>query len=193
MKQILKKLLSLIIIISKAALFKLNQPKQLKWDDNLKMELLNINNKIDTHNKYIFQFLNTEGYVHQDFFVAIWNSLNLTTEWHSIPNKIMMISLRKEDEVLYIVKNTPITDKTNPSEFIDLIRSQLQNFWDEGSIEDTLDFTLVEVEVWIGKITYLKRHKVNKLNKFFNKRSYSTSTQFNSNIKKDLLEILNLL
>ena len=71
MKQILKKLLSLIIIISKAALFKLNQPKQLKWDDNLKMELLNINNKIDTHNKYIFQFLNTEGYVHQDFFVAI--------------------------------------------------------------------------------------------------------------------------
>lgn len=71
-----------------------------------------------------------------------------------------------------ITKAFVITDKTNIHEYYDAVLSQLQNFWDVGSITDTSDYSYISVQTWVPKRKTTSRVKQFNFNN--PKRSYST-------------------
>ena len=78
----------------------------------------------------------------------------------------------KTGQKFSITKAFVITDKTNIHEYYDAVLSQLQNFWDVGSITDTSDYSYISVQTWVPKRKTTSRVKQFNFNN--PKRSYST-------------------
>lgn len=82
-------------------------------------------NFIKEANKHVFIFFNKTGLRGQNFFYALWNSLNSLNEWNNIEKKIIMISFinPKTEEVFYITKNFVITKSTTPEIYWEEIKN----------------------------------------------------------------------
>lgn len=169
-----------VIFIRKliALAYKLPAPKSI--NKNIENLMLIEIEPVPEANKYVISFFNRTGLRHYDFFLSLWNSLNLLDEWNNIERKVIMISFFNPttEKQFYITKNFVISSDTTLESYWEKVKKQLTSFWDLGSIEDTSDYTFISVEVWVPKNEKLASIKnLKRKTSMIQKRSYSTSVK----------------
>ena len=94
----------------------------------------------------ILTFENNKLLDHKHLFKALFAALELEPEFKKEGQKIMIVSISKEDKTFFIHKNIIIDENTTINIYLDKIKNSIQSFYESGYPLTT--FNILEVKLW---------------------------------------------
>lgn len=161
----------------------LNNGLNSKLSDLLFIEPLKFISKEfdDTSKATVLTYENNRLLDHKYLFAALFSALVLEEEFKKIGQKIMIVSISKEDKTFFIHKNIVIDENTTMQNYLDKIKNNIQAFYESGYPITT--FNILQVKLWdLNPNSKTQRKTGNSIHQF--RRSFHSSCLNNRN--KDL-------